>query len=58
MYFCIKCLKLFIVEKRKRFRKNSKKNEPILTEDDVEFLTNNTRYDEKEVREWFRCGYF
>ena len=40
--------------KRKRFRKSSKKNGPQLTDEDITFLTENTRYDEAEVREWFR----
>ena len=44
----------FILEKRKRFMKNSKKKGPELTNEEIQFLTCNTRYDDKEVREWFR----
>ena len=34
--------------------KNSKKKGPELTNEEIQFLTCNTRYDDKEVREWFR----
>ena len=27
-----------------------------LTQDDVEFLKKNTRYDEQEIKEWYRWG--
>ena len=36
----------------KRF-KRSKKN-ICLTEEDIVYLKHNTRYDEKEIREWYR----
>ena len=34
--------------------KSSKKKAPKLTSEDITFLTQNTRYDEVEIREWFR----
>ena len=47
-------IKLYILERRKRFMKSSKKKAPKLTSEDIAFLTQNTRYDEVEIREWFR----
>ena len=34
--------------------KSSRRNCPALTEEDIKYLAENTRYDEKEIREWFR----
>ena len=34
--------------------KSSSKKIPSLTEEDIKYLAENTRYDEKEIREWFR----
>jgi hypothetical protein len=47
-------LSIFLGKGNKRFKKNSDKNCPKLTDDDIEYLKLNTRYDEKEIREWFR----
>lgn len=46
---------LIIIKERsmgQRF-KRSKKNVG-LTEEDIVYLKHNTRYDEKEIREWYR----
>ena len=40
--------------KRRRFMRNKNSREPRLTPEDIEYLRHNTRYDEKEIREWFR----
>ena len=34
-----------------------KKVKKDITMDDLIFLKKNTRYDEEELRDWFRCGY-
>ena len=34
--------------------RNKNSREPRLTPEDIEYLRHNTRYDEKEIREWFR----
>ena len=34
--------------------RNKNSREPRLTPEDIEYLMHNTRYDEKEIREWFR----
>ena len=38
----------------KRFKKKPGEISVRLTKDDVEFLKRNTRYSEKEIKEWFR----
>ena len=42
--------------KRGRFKRNKKNQDATLTMDDIEYLKLNTRYDEKEIREWFRSA--
>ena len=34
--------------------RNKNSREPRLSPEDIEYLRLNTRYDEKEIREWFR----
>ena len=29
-----------------------------LSADDIEYLKKNTRYDEQEIKEWYRCAEF
>ena len=38
----------------KRFKRTKKKVEFELTDEDMKYLKENTRYDEEEIREWFR----
>ena len=38
----------------KRFKRTKKKAEFSLTDEDIKYLKENTRYDEEEIREWFR----
>ena len=48
-------LNIYIIKERsngQRFRR-SKKNIG-LTEEDIVYLKHNTRYDEEEIREWYR----
>ena len=40
----------------KRFKRTKKKVEFELTEEDMKYLKENTRYDEEEIKEWFRWG--
>ena len=37
-----------------KYKKKGKKVSHTLTQDDVEFLKKNTRYDEQEIKEWYR----
>jgi len=37
-----------------KYKKKSKKTSHTLTQDDIEFLKKNTRYDEQEIKEWYR----
>ena len=37
-----------------KYKKKSKKSSHTLTQDDIEFLKKNTRYDEQEIKEWYR----
>ena len=39
-----------------KYKKKGKKVSHTLTQDDVEFLKKNTRYDEQEIKEWYRWG--
>ena len=38
----------------KRFKRTKKKAEFTLSDEDMKYLKENTRYDEEEIREWFR----
>jgi len=40
-------------ERGKRFKRTKKKVEFELTDEDMKYLKENTRYDEEEIREWF-----
>ena len=35
-------------------KKKSKRVSHTLTQDDIDFLKKNTRYDEQEIKEWYR----
>ena len=37
-----------------KYKKKGKKVSHTLTQDDIEFLKKNTRYDEQEIKEWYR----
>ena len=37
-----------------KYKKKSKRTTHTLTQDDIEFLKKNTRYDEQEIKEWYR----
>ena len=37
-----------------KYKKKSGKAKHTLTQDDIEFLKKNTRYDEQEIKEWYR----
>ena len=37
----------------KRFKRTKKKAEFTLSDEDMKYLKENTRYDEEEIREWF-----
>ena len=47
-------LKTRIISGGKRFKRTKKKVEFELTDEDMKYLKENTRYDEEEIREWFR----
>ena len=47
-------LKARTISGGKRFKRTKKKVEFELTDEDIKFLKENTRYDEEEIREWFR----
>ena len=34
--------------------KRERASKPVLTEEDIDFLTTNTNYSEEEITEWFR----
>ena len=37
-----------------KYKKKGKRVSHTLTQDDIEFLKKNTRYDEQEIKEWYR----
>merc|ERR1719418_395372 len=37
-----------------KYKKKGKKVSHTLTQDDIDFLKKNTRYDEQEIKEWYR----
>ena len=37
-----------------KYKKRGKKVSHTLTQDDIDFLKKNTRYDEQEIKEWYR----
>ena len=39
-----------------KWKKRSNKVKHTLTQEDIEFLKTNTRYDEQEIKEWYRCA--
>ena len=47
-------LKSRIISGGKRFKISKKKVEFQLSDEDMKYLKENTRYDEEEIREWFR----
>ncbi len=40
--------------KRGKGRKSRKNKTPGLSQEDIDFLTKNTKYDEAEIREWYK----
>ena len=42
------------VGKGGKYKKKGKRVSHTLTQDDIEFLKKNTRYDEQEIKEWYR----
>ena len=49
-------LKARTISGGKRFKRTKKKVEFELTDEDMKYLKENTRYDEEEIQEWFRWG--
>ena len=37
-----------------KYKKKGKRVSHTLTQDDIDFLKKNTRYDEQEIKEWYR----
>ena len=37
-----------------KYKKKGKRVNHTLTQDDIDFLKKNTRYDEQEIKEWYR----
>ena len=44
----------FALGKGGKYKKKSGKAKHTLTQEDIEFLKKNTRYDEQEIKEWYR----
>jgi Ca2+-binding EF-hand superfamily protein len=48
------CMKSSLRWKASLLKKRERESKPVLTEEDIEFLTTNTNFSEQEITEWFR----
>ena len=53
-FMVILTLTLILSGKGGKYKKKGKRVSHTLTQDDIEFLKKNTRYDEQEIKEWYR----
>ena len=50
----LSCMKSSMRWKASLLKKRERESKPVLTEEDIEFLTTNTNYSEDEIAGWFR----
>ena len=54
MIFCCQLIADRGAGKGGKYKRKGKKVSHTLTQDDIDFLKKNTRYDEQEIKEWYR----
>ena len=58
MIFCCQLIADRGAGKGGKYKRKGKKVSHTLTQDDIDFLKKNTRYDEQEIKEWYRYRRF